>query len=808
MVVCVYAETIFEHRSHLVDRMQGEEMIFHSPEFNLTVYLYPKENVTVLQDNFVEIPSVFDYYEGSEYNTLLYGTDEVYNVSRIYGTYYHMEPYVSHSYPDVPSLLMRVHYGCCAMLSREHHLQILRGDFEGGNFLFDYNGIPTLRSTTMVVDLFACSIFMCDQFSEESLNAYTPRSSYRFAVPFSSLSQSDRDAIAEEIRELFMHGYRHYLEDAMPAPQLDPLVCRSARFPLSDIPYMTLYDVLDTLHVLHFDDAFIDAVRRLHSVASFDYDVNVSLFETIIRVQGGLLSAHMLLLDNTTLISDYNARHPETLFDYDGHLLRLAVDLADRLLLAFRDNGLAFGTVNLRYGVPKNETPVSSLAGIGSSLLEMATLSALTGNMTYLSRSRRCLERLFALRSGVDLLGKHIDTGSLRWTEAQSCFGRNSDSFYEYLLKGSILLNDPQLFDMFAVLDASFDTYTRSSASGWFGATHSEDPSMLLAQSYSLSAFWPGVQFLLGDVAGGKKTLMRFLYAWDYFGYLPEFFSVSEKRIIHGGENYPLRPELVESMMYHDIVFGNGEMVHWGKMILEQLRNTMTKCGFASVLNMLNGELEPEMPSFVLSETFKYLYLLYDNRSVFRSRDYLYTTEGHVLNITHIQRSEGIAEFVRERNRVYAQSNSTVWDLRCSAVYGSEFLSSLRRSFPSTSSVKHGSGIPRQCPAKTDQMVLMDPSVFEDHVFYSRDNSTLSSERKAVLMQNLISAMKGSMGGVEPRSTIQFTIDPNEMDSLPMENGRDSPQRIVIKGENALEELIKYLEKTRGGNVIVNGDAD
>jgi glycosyl hydrolase family 47 len=28
---------------------------------------------------------------------------------------------------------------------------------------------------------------------------------------------------------------------------------------------------------------------------------------------------------------------------------------------------------------------------------------------------------------------------------------------------------------------------------------------------------------------------------------------------------------------------------------------------------MLNGELEPEMPSFVLSETFKYLYLLYDN---------------------------------------------------------------------------------------------------------------------------------------------------------------------------------------------------
>ena len=37
--------------------------------------------------------------------------------------------------------------------------------------------------------------------------------------------------------------------------------------------------------------------------------------------------------------------------------------------------------------------------------------------------------------------------------------------------------------------------------------------------------------------------------------------------------SYPLRPELIESMMYHDIVFQNG------KMILNQLKNTMTKVG-------------------------------------------------------------------------------------------------------------------------------------------------------------------------------------------------------------------------------------
>ena len=31
---------------------------------------------------------------------------------------------------------------------------------------------------------------------------------------------------------------------------------------------------------------------------------------------------------------------------------------------------------------------------------------------------------------------------------------------------------------------------------------------------------------------------MRFLYAWDYFGYLPELFSVMNRRPAAGGEEY------------------------------------------------------------------------------------------------------------------------------------------------------------------------------------------------------------------------------------------------------------------------------
>ena len=85
--------------------------------------------------------------------------------------------------------------------------------------------------------------------------------------------------------------------------------------------------------------------------------------------------------------------------------------------------------------------------------------------------------------------------------------------------------------------------------------------------------------------------------SWDHFGYLPEYFSVMSQQPIRGGEelniengmicSYPLRPELIESMMYHDTVFGNGEMIHWGRMILEQLKNTMTKVPYIYAFNLV-----------------------------------------------------------------------------------------------------------------------------------------------------------------------------------------------------------------------------
>ena len=41
--------------------------------------------------------------------------------------------------------------------------------------------------------------------------------------------------------------------------------------------------------------------------------------------------------------------------------------------------GMPYGTVNLRYGIPPSETPITCTAGCGTFIVEFGTISALTG---------------------------------------------------------------------------------------------------------------------------------------------------------------------------------------------------------------------------------------------------------------------------------------------------------------------------------------------------------------------------------------------------------------------------------------------
>lgn len=97
--------------------------------------------------------------------------------------------------------------------------------------------------------------------------------------------------------------------------------------------------------------------------------------------------------------------------------------------------GIPYGSINLRHGVPRNETPITCAAGAASFILEFATLSRLTGEPMYEKVARNATRALFAHRSGKNLVGGHINVATGEWTHYDSGIGTYVDSFYEYLLK-------------------------------------------------------------------------------------------------------------------------------------------------------------------------------------------------------------------------------------------------------------------------------------------------------------------------------------------------------------------------------------
>ena len=120
----------------------------------------------------------------------------------------------------------------------------------------------------------------------------------------------------------------------------------------------------------------------------------------------------------------------------DGPLLRLAEDVGRRLLPAFdTPTGMPYGTVNLRYGVPEGETPITCTAGVGTFIVEFATLSRLTGDPIYEETAQRAMRALWFKRSKIGLVGNHIDVVSGKWTATDAGIGAGVDSYYEYMVR-------------------------------------------------------------------------------------------------------------------------------------------------------------------------------------------------------------------------------------------------------------------------------------------------------------------------------------------------------------------------------------
>ncbi|XP_063823250.1 ER degradation-enhancing alpha-mannosidase-like protein 2 [Ostrinia nubilalis] len=415
-------------------------------------------------------------------------------------------------------------------------------------------------------------------------------------------SKEDILRLREEVREMFQHAYDSYLRYAYPYDELRPLSCDGVDTWGSYS--LTLIDALDTLAIMGNYTEFNRVVDILLQKKNFDSDINVSVFETNIRITGGLLSAHLLSYKTGAKL--------EPGWPCNGPLLRLAEDVAQRLIAAFdTTTGMPYGTINLRSGVPPGETSVTCTAGVGTFIIEFGTLSRLTGDPLYEEVALNALKALYHHRSPIGLVGNHIDVMTGRWTAQDAGIGGGVDSYYEYLVKGAILLEKPELMSMFLEARQSIDRYLRKD--DWFVWATMLRGHVTLPVFQSLESYYPGLLSLIGESDTAMRIIHNYHSVWKQYGFTPEVYNLGTGEASTARESYPLRPELIESIMYLYRDTRDPILLQMGEDILRSIQHSAkTNCGYATIKDVRDHRKEDRMESFFLAETTKYLYLLFD----------------------------------------------------------------------------------------------------------------------------------------------------------------------------------------------------
>uniref|UniRef100_A0A8C2AG17 alpha-1,2-Mannosidase n=1 Tax=Cyprinus carpio TaxID=7962 RepID=A0A8C2AG17_CYPCA len=434
---------------------------------------------------------------------------------------------------------------------------------------------------------------------------------------------------------------RQINDHAYPADELMPLTCRGrvrglepSRGDVDDALgkfSLTLIDTLDTLALLNKTAEFEKAVRRVVTDVRLDNDIVVSVFETNIRVLGGLLGGHSMAV---------MLKESGRMLWYQDELLHMAKDLGLRLLPAFNtSSGLPYPRVNLRFGVRGPETRTGTetdtcTACAGTIILEFAALSRFTGDPTFEAHARRALDFLWEKRQRhSNLVGTTINIHSGEWVRRDSGVGAGIDSYYEYLLKAYILLGDDQFLQRFNTHYASIMKYI--SQPPLLLDVHIHKP-LLPARTWmdSLLAFFPGLQVLKGDIRPAIETHEMLYQVTKKHNFLPEAFTTDFR--VHWAQ-HPLRPEFAESTYFLYKATRDPYYLEVGRTILENLnRFARVPCGFAAMKDVRTGSHEDRMDSFFLAEMFKYLFLLFAEEEdlPFNVEDYIFTTEAHLLPLS------------------------------------------------------------------------------------------------------------------------------------------------------------------------------
>ncbi len=441
------------------------------------------------------------------------------------------------------------------------------------------------------------------------------------AVAPSALAAPAREAdwrkLAGDVRAEMAWAWRNYVELAFGHDQIKPVSGGAEEFFLPNGPGLglSIVEALDTLYLMGLDAELEEGVRWIENNLHFDIDGEVQIFETNIRMVGGLLSGW------------YATKNKR--------LLELAHELADRLLPAFTKSptGMPYRFVNLKTGAVRD--PASYPAEVGTYISELGTLSRAVGDTRYFDAAKKAAKACFDRRSNIDLVADRIDIETGKWLSRRATIGPPSDSYFEYLYGGWRLFGDADFKHWYDVHAAAIVKHQAEILDGrlWFAQVDFETGERTDRHQSELAAFYAGLLAKAGDMERARAYLNSWADVQTRFGVLPEGFdygTFAATRVTN-----ELRPEFADSclaLFVHD----SGE--RWRQLArihFETMKATSrARFGYTSIDDITTRPMRQadSCPGYWWAEQMKYYWLLFSDTDRFNySRNYL-STEGKVLD--------------------------------------------------------------------------------------------------------------------------------------------------------------------------------
>jgi len=434
------------------------------------------------------------------------------------------------------------------------------------------------------------------------------------AAPGASARMAGWTALAAEVKAEMAWAWDHYRARAWGKDEIKPVSGGFSSFPLKEHHLgLTLIEALDTLWLMGLDSRFRDGVNWVRGNLDFAVDGEVSVFETSIRLVGGLLSAHLA--------------------SGDPVLLGKARECADRLLPAFdTPTGMPYRFVNLLTGKPRD--PVTSPADIATYLPEWGTLSRLTGDPRYEAATHRAMVALYSRRSDLDLVATKIDVVTGEWKTRTATVGSYGDSFFEYLWDSWQLFGDEGCKAMYDICTAAILKHQQVWKDGdlWFADVDFETGAVISTEQDELASFYGGLLAQGGAAKEGAAYTESWAKLQDRFGVLPEGYDYASAKPTQ--VTNALRPELVDAA-FNLWLLDRGE--RWREIAAAHFRAMQrwnkAQYGYTDLADVTADPKtqKDHCPGYWWSEQMKYYWLMFSDTRRFDYAKNCLTTEGNVL---------------------------------------------------------------------------------------------------------------------------------------------------------------------------------